>query len=656
MKSLFIFSIALSLTCSNATAQKDDSLVNEVELQSDTTEIISLIAKGRKLRRTIPDSAIYLLNLAHQKSEIIGYGKGQMRAKQNSGVTNGMRHNYAEAIANFSDGIILGAIYDYPELEADCYNGLGIVYKRIGDYVTSLKYYNESLLIYKANGLVNGMSTSYANLGVLYDLMDELDESYKYYTLAYAIDDSLYNVRSKHSLLTNIAIYHMGKKDYPKAIELLKTNVHYYDSISSYYNLLVCYNNLSYIYKLTGEYDLSIENSTKAIELVSTSANNLDAADAYLNRSKAYRMKGQFRKALDDAQINFELSESLGFANRMESYELLAYTYDTLGRFKEAASAFQMMAQYKDSLFENSKVQQYKAEEIKQKVKNKNQQIASQERNIELLNERVEREKEWKMFLGIVAALFLILIILLFQKYAYRNKTNRLLKNRNKQIFEQKREIEIINEELENRMLRAQINPHFVFNALNSIQHFITINDKKSTLKYLTKFSSLLRQILENSISAKVTMVDELKFLNIYVDLEALRFDDSFSYNLTVEEDIDLHAVEVPILFLQPFVENAILHGLTPKTGNKHLTISIFQDEKNIIFEIEDNGIGREAAGKLKSQKNIEQKSRGLSVTEQRIKMLQKNNPQEFVSYIDLKNNQGENMGTKIVIKIPKEE
>ena len=655
MKKLILFLFIFCFGASNAIAQDYENPVNEADLQSDTIEIISLITQGQKLRRTKPDSALYLLNLAFQKSEIIGYGKGQMRAKQNSGVTNGMRHNYAEAITNFSEGIILGAIYNYPELEADCYNGLGIVYKRIGDYVTSLKYYNESLLIYKANGLVEGISRTYGNLGVLYDLMGELEESYKYYNNAYAIDDSLNNVRSKHSLLTNIAIYHMRKKEFSRAIELLKTNVHYYDSTNIDYNLKVCYNNLSYIYKLTEQYNLSIKYATKAIELV-TSANKLDAADSYLNRSESYRKKGQFRMALEDAKMNFKLSESLGFAKRLESYELLANTYDTLGQFKAAASAFKMIGQYKDSLFEHNKVQQYKAEEIKQNVRDKNQQIVSQERNIELLNERVEREKEWKMFLGIVAALFLILIMLLFQKYSYRNKTNRILKEQNKLIFDQKREIEVINEELENRMLRAQINPHFVFNALNSIQHFITVNDKKSTLKYLTKFSSLLRQILENSISAKVTMVDELKFLSIYIDLEALRFDDSFNYQLNVEEGINLHDFEVPILFLQPFVENAILHGLTPKTGNKDLTISIFQDEKNIVFEIEDNGIGRTSAAKLKNQKNIEQKSRGLSVTEQRIKMLQKNNTQEFVTYVDLKNDKEENIGTKIIIKIPKDE
>ena len=165
-----------------------------------------------------------------------------------------------------------------------------------------------------------------------------------------------------------------------------------------------------------------------------------------------------------------------------------------------------------------------------------------------------------------------------------------------------------------------------------------------------------MRQILENSISAKVSIGDEIKFLKIYIDLEALRFNNSFSYEINLDESIDLYDTEVPILFLQPFVENSILHGLLPKKVEKHLSISINQKEDCLIFEIEDNGIGRKAASVLKEKKKISHKSRGLSVTEHRINMLQKDEEKDAVSFVDLYDNEINATGTKVIIKVPIEE
>jgi LytS/YehU family sensor histidine kinase len=204
-------------------------------------------------------------------------------------------------------------------------------------------------------------------------------------------------------------------------------------------------------------------------------------------------------------------------------------------------------------------------------------------------------------------------------------------------------------------MLRAQMNPHFIFNSINSIQHFITTNDKVSALKFLTKFSTLLRQVLETSTTVNVLLAEEIRLLELYIQLEALRFDGAFSYTISIDENLAVDEYEVPILLVQPFVENAILHGLLTKPGNKHLSIRFMESGQRIRCVVEDNGIGREAAAQEKIRRGLTQTSRGLSVTEQRLALLEKNlDYKTLVQFEDLKDESGNPAGTRVTIHIPK--
>jgi sensor histidine kinase YesM len=200
------------------------------------------------------------------------------------------------------------------------------------------------------------------------------------------------------------------------------------------------------------------------------------------------------------------------------------------------------------------------------------------------------------------------------------------------------------------KALRAQINPHFIFNSLSSIQHLITSNNKESALKYLSKFSRLTRNILEGSIENTFLLADEIKMLKDYLELESLRFNDAFEYSINVDENIDTHAIEVPALIVQPFVENAILHGLLNKEGiGKKLTINYRIEDHFLICEVEDNGIGRQATSKKESI----HKSRGVEVTEERLKNLNKLDINtQYIEIIDKYDGSGKPTGTKVIIKI----
>ncbi len=202
--------------------------------------------------------------------------------------------------------------------------------------------------------------------------------------------------------------------------------------------------------------------------------------------------------------------------------------------------------------------------------------------------------------------------------------------------------------------LRAQMNPHFIFNSLNSIQHLILNDNRVSALKYLSKFGKLTRNVLESSIETQSVLSKEIELLKSYLELESLRFEGVFSYEIKVDENLDPDMAEIPLFLVQPYVENAILHGLLPKKkGKKLLTISFEREKNNIICTIEDNGVGRLKAQKTSLHPHAQKKSRGMEITGKRLELLGQSQPgKNSVEIIDLFDNKGNPSGTKVIIRI----
>ena len=207
--------------------------------------------------------------------------------------------------------------------------------------------------------------------------------------------------------------------------------------------------------------------------------------------------------------------------------------------------------------------------------------------------------------------------------------------------------------ELEMQALRAQMNPHFIFNSLNSINRFILQNNKTQASEYLTKFSKLVRLILQNSQASLITLESELEALELYLDLEALRFDHRFGYKISVPKELDIEVLKVPPLIIQPYTENAIWHGLMHKEDKGQLDIEVSEEGDHLYFKIADNGIGRKQAAAIASKSATKHKSMGLRITQDRIAMLQKVNGESPVKIIDLENADGSAAGTEVIIKMP---
>lgn len=223
---------------------------------------------------------------------------------------------------------------------------------------------------------------------------------------------------------------------------------------------------------------------------------------------------------------------------------------------------------------------------------------------------------------------------------------------------EQKRKLDELNRMMnESRLMaiRSQMNPHFIFNSLNAIQESIVMQDFDTAYQYLSKFSKLLRQVLNNSEKNFIPLKDEIEVNQLYLELESLRFKRSFSYSLSVEENIDTETVRFPSLLLQPFIENAIWHGLMHKQGEKKLDISFCLENHHLECIIEDNGIGRERSAEIKRNKLGSQyfESKGTQLSGQRIQLLNETgHSRASIQIDDLKKETGEPEGTRVTLKL----
>ena len=254
-------------------------------------------------------------------------------------------------------------------------------------------------------------------------------------------------------------------------------------------------------------------------------------------------------------------------------------------------------------------------------------------------------ERTW--FLASSALMVLFLLLFIMHKYTSNKEKKQI-----EQFNNLKKEKQLISASLEN--LRSQMNPHFIFNALTSIQEYILLNKSDQASEYLVKFSRLIRMYLEHSKQETINISNEIEALDLYLDLEQERFKD-LQVNLVVDEELKKASYGVPSIFIQPYIENSIKHGLLHKIGKKILDVSIVKKHNNIICIIEDNGIGRQAANIIRKQRDKSHKSFATSANNQRLNLINKSRKLPIVlEIIDLTLNNVAS-GTKIIITVPVE-
>jgi hypothetical protein len=247
----------------------------------------------------------------------------------------------------------------------------------------------------------------------------------------------------------------------------------------------------------------------------------------------------------------------------------------------------------------------------------------------------------WWFWMSVIAGISLLIFIIVKWRVNAVRKQERLKAKHEKELLE-----------LEAKALRAQMNPHFIFNCMNSIKALVQKKEEDKAINYLTTFSKLIRTIFQNSDKREITLFDEIETCKLYAQLESMRFGKKFSYHFNIDETIDLKSVQVPALIIQPFIENAIWHGIMPKEDGGMLTVSITKKEEAVYCIIDDDGIGREMSKqyKFKAEASTHQ-SKGVHLTQSRLDLNNALNQRNAaLEIIDKKDVNGNSLGTKVVL------
>jgi tetratricopeptide (TPR) repeat protein len=475
-------------------------------------------------------------------------------------------------------------------------NSIGNIYISLKQYKLALNEFSKSIVMQRELDHKLGLAINYQNIGNAQYELGNLDEALKNYNKSLYYNNLINSKIGRIICGYSIANLLIKQKKYKQAFVTVDTVLQTAIKEKDKYYLSNTYNTLG----LTQLH----------LNRLKQSKNNLTTA---LNIATAYNVQTIIVKANENLALLY---------NKEEDYKK-AYTY-----YKKAKEEDAKTFNERNLLYVSQLITKYDKEHSENEIKNlaKKNQIAQLQ---------ITRNRNlWIMALSIFALITVVVFSVSKQKR---------LKN-DKRILSLKQDA-----------LRSQMNPHFMFNALNSIKLYIIENDKKKATSYLNKFSKLMRKILEASSIQETTLAEEIETMELYMSIENIRFSNEIDFSVIIDSSLNLESIKIPPLVLQPFLENSLWHGLSSKGEGKKMTIHIHKISSDYIqIDIEDNGIGREASAKIKAEKSINRKSVGINLTKDRLTNFSKNLINDYsIIYKDLKDENNNASGTKVVIKFP---
>lgn len=488
------------------------------------------------------------------------------------------------------------------------------------------------------------LSTAYNNIAEIHTDLKSLDEATLYNKKSFEITRQYQlNTRKINCLITKGKIAYMQDSS-QRARIYWHQGLNLADSLKNLDLSGRLLNNLGSLYYHEQKHDLCINYYKKAYNIQEKLQNEIEQVRTANNIGMVYYMKKDFNKAI----VYLNQAQKLGEKNNMLNSQAMSYYYLIqtnmyLNKPEKSAEYFTRFEETLDEIYNTDKQKSINELEIKYQVANKNKEIELLEKQKIIDKLMFEKKLSYKNKL-IGAGIFFVAVILLIIWFWFQNYKKGQTINRQKLMFQKL--------ETEQKMLRSQMNPHFIFNSLSSIQSFITANNSVDAEKYLTRFSRLLRGILENSRLDFISLDKEIEMLDLYLNLEQMRFDKEFNYSITVDENCETDYVMLPPMLIQPFVENAIIHGLK-SVPNGTISIAFQENDDILICTIDDNGIGRSAAAK--NGKAKEHQSLATKITEERLATLsQKVNKPAYFNIIDKLNPDTQKPeGTKVILNIP---
>ena len=375
-----------------------------------------------------------------------------------------------------------------------------------------------------------------------------------------------------------------------------------------------------------------------AIRTILSSDDEFMLCRAYIDYVAIDTLRYRFDDALVHLNKALEISKRRQFPLiSVAALQCMNRVYVRLGDYKNAWKYQSASNALKDSLVSNRSKEDLNELEISYQTLQKEQKIQVLTSENSLKNLELQNTRRAQLFY-IIASLLVVaaLVVYLYQ----RNLRAKIQTGK-------------LKAELQTQVLRSQMNPHFIFNSLNSIENFIMQNNKRQASDYLSKFSTLMRSILDSSMNELVPITKDMEALRLYVELEQLRFNNKFRFNLHVDVALSNGDYRVPSLLIQPYVENAILHGLAPsEEPSLCLTVMASLENDNIKYTIQDNGIGIEKSKSYNARNKPGHKSVGLKITEERIHMFNGRYDQNAITITGLNLENKNGTGTKVEINI----
>jgi len=508
-------------------------------------------------------------------------------------------------------------------------------YLRTGLFQSSMKFLDASIDLAKEKGLKGVVQMAYQTKADVLEAAKDLNGVIK--NLELMIDAA---TAEKDTLSLEIGLRRLGtiyaerKRDFRLCDSLLRRCVEI--SLASGHKSATAFSlaNLGWNYYLGKMYDSSLNIYKRSIRYGSPDVPG-SFANSLGNIGTIYRDLGQYEQALSFYRKSIEDAGKVNdFYNLSWVYNDMSKLYLRTGDTANAYKNFVLFKTYSDSLLIRTNSQGLTDARIRYEADAHNKEVA-------LLSLRLKNNRTLTIGYTIFVVLGLVIGFLTIRSSKIQAK--RRISEMNHRISE-----------ITQANLRQQMNPHFIFNTLNSIQYYMYQHDKLATNNYLTKFSTLMRKVLENSQHTSVPLSDELDALKLYLELECLRFKDKFDYRITLDDEIDPMLFKVPTMLIQPFVENSICHGLMAKEGKGSVRIDMKLGKGQIICTIEDNGIGREAAQERKKKKATNHNSLGTQIVSSRLDLVNSLYGTSLKTvYTDLKNDKDEPVGTRVEIHIP---
>lgn len=634
----WILTIILLITvlCSQAESRIDSLQQILVGNIPDTTRLntLSILANEYINQKQISNAERIVnegMSLAKDKSLEIPYGLFWASAE-----IHFTKRDIDEGLADIENVLTLLGETNNVEKLSEALNLKGLLYLYGGKFSESIEVYNKNIEFVRKNQILSALPRAYSGLAYVYSNLQDTEEQRVQLMLmadaAIKVNDDKMAANAYLRLgdigMSNDSNFTYAIQQYKKCLEFENKMA---DSAGISFILL----RIGWNHYLNKELDTALDYFFYSLEY-SIPINRLTSiTNAYGNIGTIYRDKKEFDKAIKYYKKSIEYSlEANDWYNLSWLYKDMSDMNKSQGDYKKAYENHVLYKHFSDSL-DMKKYNQGLAEARTRYESEK----AKQE--LEVVTLKLNQHKYLAYGFAGLIILAIIIGVLILRQISLKNK---------QRISEMNHKIS----EVTQRNLRQQMNPHFIFNTLNSIQYYMYQHDKISTNNYLTKFSLLMRKTLENSQHTAIPIKDELDTLELYLQLESLRFKEKFDFKIEVDDEIDTMLHKIPTMLIQPYVENAIVHGLVHKEGKGWVNISISLEDNYLVCKVEDNGIGRDASLEIQKEKNKNHNSLGTKITESRLNLVNSLYGKNMkIAYTDLKDNNGNPSGTRVIIHIP---